>query len=218
MRKRQPARARRRREQRLRAERGQGHDPVGRGIGVREASADRAAIAHRPIGDAAGDGGHPSGRGVRGDAVLDLGMGDRRAINERVAFIGRPPHVDGARNVDQALWTHKPEIEHRSEGLAAGGDRLRAAGGPGVCESGGLHWAAPFARASAASTCYGVIGNSPTAAPRSARASFTALAIAAGGPMAPVSPMPFWPKCVSGDGVSMCGIRIGGISAAPGSR
>jgi len=63
-----------------------------------------------------------------------------------------------------------------------------------------------------------VIGNSVSSTPSGAIASFTALAIAAGGPIAPPSPIPFWPNIDSGDGVAMCSIRGSGTSVAPGSR
>jgi hypothetical protein len=74
------------------------------------------------------------------------------------------------------------------------------------------------ARLIAAMTRRGVIGVSLISAPRAARASRTALAIAAGGATAPPSPIPFMPYSVCGVGVCRWPILIAGISAAPGSR
>src|SRR6202011_761663 len=107
---------------------------------------------------------------------------------------------------DQQGGAHQPEIEHRPErltareqpgaGLAAqsfGG--LRDALREHEREGRGLH-AGVFARAasSAAMTRCGVIGRRSIDTPSGRSASLTALAIAAGGPMAPPSPIPFWPN------------------------
>src|SRR5215831_1490858 len=70
------------------------------------------------------------------------------------------------------------------------------------------------ARRIAASTRRGVSGVSLTSAPNGASASRTALAIAAGGAMAPPSPIPLTPYSVCGVGVCMCTILIAGNSAA----
>src|SRR5436190_6129527 len=70
----------------------------------------------------------------------------------------------------------------------------------------------------AARTRAGVSGVSLTSAPSAAKASRTALAIAAGGATAPPSPIPFMPYSVAEAGVCMCPILIAGNSAAPGRR
>src|SRR5262245_9385119 len=62
----------------------------------------------------------------------------------------------------------------------------------------------------AAMTRRGVIGVSFTSAPIEASASRTALAIAAGGAMAPPSPMPFTPYSVNAVGVSVWAILMAG--------
>ena len=67
------------------AQRRQHRDPVRRGIGMREAAADRAAIAHRPIGDAARDAGHDLADAARHRAILDRGMGRAGADAQHVA-------------------------------------------------------------------------------------------------------------------------------------
>ena len=69
----------------------------------------------------------------------------------------------------------------------------------------------------AARTRCGATGVSKTAAPSGRSASLTALTIAAGGPMAPFSPMPFMPKAENGDGVSMKSSLTVGIDVALGA-
>jgi hypothetical protein len=67
----------------------QGHeriDPVGRRVCVAQAAAHRAAIAHRAIGDAASHRGQHAAGGVGHQAVLDLGVRDRRAQPQRAGL------------------------------------------------------------------------------------------------------------------------------------
>ena len=65
-----------------------------------ERSADRAAIAHRAIGDVGGDALHGAARDVGNAAVLDVGMGDAGAEHQFVAAtlglleLGEPGDVD----------------------------------------------------------------------------------------------------------------------------
>ena len=56
------------------AERREHQRPVGRRIGMRQAAADGAAIAHRTVGDAARH--LEAARRRQRPAILDLGMGD----------------------------------------------------------------------------------------------------------------------------------------------
>ena len=69
----------------------------------------------------------------------------------------------------------------------------------------------------AARTRRAVIGVSKTAAPSGRSASFTALAMAAGGPIAPFSPMPLMPNIANGEGVSMNSSFSSGIAGAVGT-
>ena len=116
-----------------------------------------------------------------------------------------------ARDVDEEGRLREAQVEHGAERLAAGehlgaGRALERAqglgdgGGADVVEGGGLHAAAASARGRAraiASTMRrGVMGDTSSSAPRSVSASLMALAMAAGGAMAPPSPIPFWPKRV----------------------
>src|SRR2546430_8256918 len=61
------------------------------------------------------------------------------------------------------------------------------------------------------------MGSEITFTPRSLTASATALAMAAGAPMVPPSPMPLWPPGVSGEGVSRWPRMKDGTSAAVGN-
>src|SRR5262245_3928015 len=60
----------------------------------------------------------------------------------------------------------------------------------------------------------GLTGVSFTSTPNGARASQTALAMAAGGATAPPSPTPLTPRGLSGEGECWCTMRIAGISLA----
>src|SRR5262249_18496069 len=134
--------------------------------------------------------------------------------------------------VGDGVGLRQAKVEQRPQRLRAG-RRTRAAGEqlqglrpalrPDIGEGRGLHRfspvvAAPRAAWIAASTRDGLAGRSVTSAPSGARASLMALTMAAGGPIAPLSPMPFWPKVVHGLGVSMWSSRTSGTSVVPGSR
>ena len=67
-------------------------------------------------------------------------------------------------------------------------------------------------------TAAGISGVRVILAPNGARASSTALAIAAGGEIAPPSPMPFTPSGLRGDGYSRWIVSISGRSVAVGTR
>jgi hypothetical protein len=63
-----------------------------------------------------------------------------------------------------------------------------------------------------------VIGMQSISTPRCASASLTAVAMHAGAPIVPPSPIPFAPVSENCDGVSRWRISIGGISDAVGTR
>src|SRR5437868_4166877 len=173
--------------------------------------ADRAAIANGAVGDAAGDALHGAARDVGNASVLDVGMGDAGPEHEFVAAalglleLGKGGDVDDQPRLDQ------PQIEHGTKRLAAGNDlggsfglaehgkrRLQVAR-TFVAERRGFHAAglsASRAAKTASTTRYGVIGDCISSAPSGRSASLTALTIAAGGAIAPPSPVPFTPNCV----------------------
>src|SRR5262245_37460518 len=103
---------------------------------------------------------------------------------------------------------HDTQVQHRAERLAARQElglrgqeleRAREVFRALVVESRGLH----FFFINASTMRRGVMGDSVISTPSGASASFTAFAIAAGGAIAPPSPMPFCPNRVWGETVSM---------------
>src|SRR5262249_1130959 len=73
------------------------------------------------------------------------------------------------------------------------------------------------ARTIRAATLAAVNGVSVTHAPKGASASSTALAMAAGGEIAPPPPRPLTPSGLRGEGYSRCTVSIGGRSSALGT-
>ena len=109
------------------AERRQHGDPVGRGIGMRQAAADRAAVAHRAIGDAARDAGHDLADPARHRTILDrrvrrAGADAHDAARDRNAGIVRQMAQVGDR-----VGLRQAQIEQRPQRLRAGA-RPRAGG------------------------------------------------------------------------------------------
>src|SRR3979490_2344249 len=89
-------------------------------------SADRAAIADRAIGNVAGDAPHSAARNVRNASSLDVGVRNARPENELIAATLDLPEFGKTRDVDDQLRLYQPQIEHRTQRLAAGDD-------PGGC-------------------------------------------------------------------------------------
>src|SRR6185503_2878548 len=105
----------------------------------------------------------------------------------------------------EMLAPEEPEYELRRHGLAPARDEGEdAAGEERLVEQG--HRAVSRGRGRRAAhrdrRCSGRMGSAVTATPSGATASATALAMAAGAPMVPPSPMPLYPPGVSGEGVS----------------
>src|ERR1700690_1007592 len=185
--------------------------PVRSGISMTERSPDRATVADRPVGNGAGNPLHGAARYVGYSAILDVAMRDTGADDEFIAAafgpfqFGKPGYVDDQIRLDQ------PQIEHRPQRLPAGNDLGRAVR-PGHQGKRGLHvgWtivgercrlhAADLSASRAASTAStmrrGEIGECRSSTPSGRSASFTALAMAAGGAIAPPSPMPLTPNIV----------------------
>ena len=224
---------------------------------MRNAASDGAAVSHRAVGDSARGRGQPTVAGVRHGAVLDLGVGDGRAEENRFPVVAASPQIGAGTDVDEEVGLHQPQVQHRSERLSARddlrvpfrrGEQLDRVGRvPGACvaEGGGLQDSAPVpglmavadtsrmavrsdpafprtspgcprlraraygqtgtpqeaATASSASMIFAstfsmVTGVESTSTPTVPSASLIAFAMAAGGPMAPPSPMPFWPNRV----------------------
>ena len=90
-------------QRQFRAQRRERGNPVRRGIGMAERSADRAAVADRAVGDVGGDGPHGAARDVGNAAVFDVGVGDAGAEHEFVAAMRRPASVRQARRCRRSI-------------------------------------------------------------------------------------------------------------------
>ena len=73
------------------------------GIGKCDGAADRAARAHRSVGDVAGGVTHQAVRAVRHETVLEGGMGRERAITHGVAGFFNCPQCRDATDVEQRV-------------------------------------------------------------------------------------------------------------------
>ena len=135
-----------------------------------------------------------------------IGVGDAGADRQRVGGFLDLRQLGDAGQIDQHIRLRQAKVEHGAERLAAGDEfdgqvaafrqRNRSSGirRALVLEPNRLH-----DRARCAIACRmrrGVIGDTSNSAPSGRSASFTALAIAAGGAMAPPSPMPLTPNSV----------------------
>ena len=98
----------------------QARRPVGGGIGMGEAPADRAARTHRPVGDAARNVAKCAAGHVRHAPVLEVGMRDAGADDDRVVAHVDALELGNPRNVHEHIGLRKTEVEHRHERLAAG--------------------------------------------------------------------------------------------------
>src|SRR5262249_56716714 len=131
---------------------------------------------------------------------------------------------------DKEVDDCQAQVEHGDERLATGnrrrghailrkrGARLGHIGGTHIVERARFHGALPLAArafATASDTRRGVSGTSSKLAPMVRNASATALAITAGGAMAPPSPAPLTPYSVPCAGVTALAMLTSGISAAP---
>src|SRR5918998_3271513 len=90
--------------------------------------------------------------------------------------------------------------------------------GPLVVECGRDHALAPFARWNALKTRSGVVGISMSVTPSGAKASMTAFTTAGGAAIVPASPMPFTPRGLVVEGVTVDSRVKDGSSAAEGTR
>ena len=194
-----------------RAQRRERGDPVRRRIRMAKRSAHRAAIAHGPIGDIGGDALHRAARDIWRTAILDICVGDAGAQHEFVAPTLGLLEFGNRGDIDDHLRLHQPQIEHRPERLPAGDDLDGVVGlaqhgqrglqiaGTFIAERRRFHAAglsASRAARIASTTRYGVTGDCISSTPSGRSASLSALTIAAGGAMAPPSPMPLTPNWV----------------------
>src|SRR5262249_51185715 len=143
--------------------------------------------------------------------------------------------LGGTVQIDDDPRARQAHVQHRDEALSAGqhlrlvavlrqdfGGALRRLG-QHVVERDRLHVRSPPALLPRAfsmrpSTADGPSGARVTRTSNGRSASSTALAIAAGGEIAPPSPMPLMPSGFRGDGYSRCTVSIAGNSLAVGIR
>ena len=97
-------------------ERHQAQRQLGRGIGVRDGAAHRAAIADLKVGDE-GKGQRQQGRHL--GVGLQLGLGDRRTHAHRIGLHHDGGQLCAARDVDQQGRLGQPHVKHRHERLPA---------------------------------------------------------------------------------------------------
>ena len=193
----------------LGAEQEQDDKPVRGRVGMCDAAPDGAAVAHRAVGDPARRRREPTVAGIGHRTVLDLGVGHGGAVDDGVAVVAAATQIGARAHIDEEIRLHQPQVQHRAQRLSPG-DRFREtlrrgqilhrvgrAARSDVAERDGLHgMVSPPAAMIFSSSFRMVIGAESTSAPSHDSASLTAFAIAAGGPIAPPSPMPFWPNRV----------------------
>ena len=168
----------------LRPEQQKDDEPVCGGVGVRDAAANGAAVSHRAVGDSARGRGQPSMAGVRHCDVLDLGVGDGRAEENRFPVVAVSPQIGAGTDVDEEVGLHEPQVQHRPERLSTRDDlrvpvrrgqqldRVGRVPGAGVAEGGGLHDTAPEPGLMAvADTRLAAVPSDPASTPEIARTS-----------------------------------------------
>ena len=95
-------------------------NPVGGRIGMRQAAADRAAVAHGAIGDAARDGGHDLADTPRHRAILDRRVRCAGADAHPVAYDSNTGVVRQMAQVGDRVGLRQAKIEQRPQRLRAG--------------------------------------------------------------------------------------------------
>src|SRR5581483_6083032 len=209
------------------AEGGQRQRQLRRRIGVRDAPADGAAVADGAVPDVADGVNEERAVARHKRRALRVALADERAEAELAGrgILGDGGEAGDVVDVDDQLRPREPEVQERDEALAARedlrvvsvrreeGERLCLRRRRAVLEARGLH-VTPRASARTRSGVNGSSYSSPTPS----RASTMAFPIAAGAPMMPLSPQPFMPPTVSGEGVSMCSTSMGQISPIVGMR
>ncbi len=188
---------------------------LGGGIAVDHVAHHGAAVADRGMRDVAQH--LREQRRARGGPALERALPDEGADLEHPGGLADAVEAGQAVDVHQQRRARQAKRHHRDEALAArqhlgvaarggqGGDGLVEAGRRHVVERRRLH-----AFPSRPSTTDGPSGVRVTRTFQGASASSTALAMAAGGEMAPPSPMPLTPSGLRGDGYSRWTVSIGG--------
>src|SRR5262247_440007 len=190
------------------AERHQTAGPIRRWIGKRYASSDRSVITNRAVRNFSSDLLHQPTEGLGKLAVFNRSMRRQSTDSNVGRGCGNVFELLQSPDIDQKVGQRDSQSEHRHQRLAAGDrgrrrtirSQQRAGVGDGfrncVVEYRRFHGWGFFARRAlsiASETRRGVSGVSLKVAPMSRNASEIALAMAAGGAIAPPSPSPFTP-------------------------
>src|SRR5262249_20147650 len=195
-------------------------------VGVHEIAHDGAAIADRGMRHRGKD--FLEERGPRPRPALEIPLARQSAHGERASALPEPAQLAAVIDIHERGRPGKPKSQHGEEALAAGKDfglvsvsteRRHGVGGilrHHVVERSRLH--VVFAASMSPTTTDGPSGVRVTRTLTGASASSTALAMAAGGEMAPPSPMPLMPKGLRGEGYSRCTVSMAGSSIAVGTR
>ncbi len=83
-----------------------------------KATADSAAVAHRPVGYGPGDSLQGPAGEIGHPAVLDVGMGDAGSEHEGVVLDPGLPEFGHTGDVEDQIRLDKAQVQHRPEGLA----------------------------------------------------------------------------------------------------
>src|SRR6185437_5465099 len=205
------------------------------GIGVSNAAANRAAIAHLHItdfGSSLGEQRALRAQQFRGD---DLRVRDERADGDFVALFADVIHSSDPADVNDIARRGETQLHHGQQAVASGENfcfvTVASKRAKGFIESfrslifefGWNHRALPdFAFARGAGFCKRLqmrsrlMGKSTCVMPSGASASTTALTTHGVAPMVPASPTPFTPMGLTGVGVTVREVSMRGISAACG--
>src|SRR5690606_28926854 len=175
----------------------------------------------------------PGGARLRGEVVAEdvQPAADQLGADAVVVHPRQPPVDVGQAGIDRA--GPRSVVERHPEGFLVSFDPHAGNGDGAVGEVGqqpggqevGMDVDAAVSShgfscaRSAAQMSLGLMGRECRGgAPAPASASLTAEATAAGAPMYPDSPTPFWPNDVNGDGVQCSASTICGTSCADGSK
>src|SRR5690606_12424823 len=156
-----------------------------------------------------------------------LTVGGEGSHHQAVAFPADPPELPDGADVDQLAGGCQPDLHHRQEAVSPRQElRLPARvlqqpesffhrTGPCIFKAAGNH-ASPLPFCIAFHTFSGVRGISRSFTPKGFSASTTAFTTAGVEAMVPVSPMPFTPRGLTGEGVSVNAVSKSGKKRALG--
>ncbi len=184
---------------------------IGRRIGMRDAAADGAHVAHLHIADVRCRLGQQRAAGTNERRAFHLIMRGGGADPQHAAFLANEVQIRDPAKVHQLLRRGQAQLHHRDQAHAAGqqlGVFLRQQ--PECVLETGRSRVLEILRDHARPPCWirfqifsGVIGMSICRTPNGLSASTTELTTAGEAPMVPASPTPLTPSGFTGDGVTV---------------